>query len=302
MGGVQSTKPLFSRQYILTGGVSDYIASGSLFLFFVFLILYKKSNFQDSAYNPKRAWLLANLFFTTCLIISWATGVIDAVLVHPSVYVAPGFDHQLWLGLTCACFGVILVGYWGIWPIGTVTYGRPLVFHTCVLFGLVNGLCETSLYLSMWAGIEVTGWPRWATALAFFFVQGGLTANWHTHVWDKHVAPEHNVLSCNIVKVFTVHVPNVLITYTHLMLFGQPLMYVLFETTALVGSTTVMHFPPWWSTYTNPPQTDLIRNLEDVPRAELWQDNQWNPPSSQSRTLLNEQAGEKSEASASPQL
>jgi len=113
------------------------------------------------SYNATIAWLRGFSFFGACFVLAWATGVMDAVFFHPTV---PS-EKDGYIPFTIACFVVVLTGYWGIWPQGTVQYGRRRHLPCCVLFGLIDGMAESQVFLVIWAVFEmIPNIPRWGTA------------------------------------------------------------------------------------------------------------------------------------------
>lgn len=223
-------------------------------------------------YRASTAWLKGFAFFGVCFMISWSTGVLSATFFTPLT--TSGMDWRF-NSFTAACFVVVLVGYWGVWPRGTVTYGRTCTIPWCVLFGVVDGLAEAQLFLSFWAVVELGGLPRWATASIVFLVQGGFKANWDQMVWNVQVAPKHNIQEYNKWKILLVHIPNVLVTFSYFVTYSCAPLYVATQTVALVGSTCAMAFPKPTSTYTNPPQDSLVVFYSDRQRADRWDGHRW---------------------------
>lgn len=228
---------------------------------------------RQAPYRPSAAWATAFCFFGVCFSISWGTGVLSATFFTP---LAPVDGWEFYV-FTSACFAVVVVGYWVVWPLGTVTYGRKRAIAWCLVFGVVDGLAESQLFLSFWAVVELINLPRWGTAVIVFFVQGGFKANWDQKFWNVYVAPEHNVQEWNKWKILFVHVPNVLVTFSYFVTYGCAPLYVATQTVALVGSTCAMAFPSPWSSYTNPPKDSWVHCYSDKARANRWRGDQWSP-------------------------
>ena len=140
-------------------------------------------------YDAFAAWLGAGAFVSACFVVSWGAGVLDATFFHPA---RPAFDDAYFVVFTAASFAIVLVGYWFVWPIGTVAYGREWGWH-CILFGIVDGLAESQLFLCIWSAAELIGLPRYGTGLITFVLQGGFKANWDQRYWNVYVAPAHNI-------------------------------------------------------------------------------------------------------------
>ena len=236
----------------------------------------KESNNSDPMkeyrYDAYTAWLRAGIFISICFVISWGMGVLDATFFHPTL---PQMDNNMYFIIfTAASFIIVLVGYWIIWPMGTVTYGRAWGWH-CVLFGIVDGLAESQLFLCIWSAVELFGLPRYGTGLITFFLQGGFKANWDQHYWNVYVAPAHNIEEWNKWKVLFVHVPNVLVTFSYFITYGNATLYCATQTLALIGSTNAMKFPSPFSKYTNPPLQSQVARYADKDNAKKWHMDHW---------------------------
>eukprot|EP00928_Gymnodinium_smaydae_P031114 TRINITY_DN2294_c0_g1_i2.p1 TRINITY_DN2294_c0_g1~~TRINITY_DN2294_c0_g1_i2.p1 ORF type:complete len:317 (+),score=39.70 TRINITY_DN2294_c0_g1_i2:80-1030(+) len=234
----------------------------------------RESTATEHQYDPKGAWLEGGAFISLCFMLSWAAGVLDATFFHPCVVVQAQSDSAAFFVFTAAAFVVVIVGYWLIWPVGTVAYGRKWGWH-CVLFGVLDGLAEAQLFLCIWALIELAGLPRYGTGLVTFLMQGGFKANWDQKYWNVRVAPAHNVQDWNKWKVLFVHLPNVLVTFSYFITYGSATLYVASQTVALLGSTSAMRFPSPLSSYTNPPLASQVVSFGDKHRAELWSQDHW---------------------------
>ena len=106
-----------------------------------YILWYKDVHRKSEEYFGHLAWIRSFIFFSWCLIISWALGVFDGAF-GSTVSIPGAFKNdQVYIGVTVLNFGIVFIGYWIIWPIGTVVYGRGkrAVLWTQVLFGIVNG-------------------------------------------------------------------------------------------------------------------------------------------------------------------
>jgi hypothetical protein len=198
---------------------------------------------DPKTYNARLAWLRAGVYFGAGLCLSWLTGVLDAVLQRP-LFTAEQLADPAWVTFTLVCIGIEVLGYWVIWPRGTRTYGRPLHWPTVLGFGLVWGVCEAQLLLSLWAIVEKFVTARWLVVGLAFLIIAAFIGLWHTLYWDIYVAPDHNIPEWNLKKVLFAHTPNIICTLIYLALYGNAGMFVIFQTIALVGSTLFMRFPP----------------------------------------------------------
>ncbi|GMH60189.1 hypothetical protein TrST_g8382 [Triparma strigata] len=281
-----SSEPSFTRAHIFDPSQQSVLALSSL-TFFTCLFLKLRTSSSPSTskhlsaslmssppppspYSASSAWLSALTFFSLCFILSWSTGVLSSVFFHPSLPpLTPPF-----LTFTITCFVVVFLGYWIIWPIGTVTYNRPTSPYS-ILFGLLDGVSESLLILSFWSLIELINLPRYLTASITFLIQGGFKSNWDLKYWNIHVAPAHNIEEWNKWKVCFVHVPNVLLTFSYFVTYGCSSLYVATQVVAVIGSTWFMRFPSPRSGYKNPPEEEQVGTYEDKGRAKFWKVDHW---------------------------
>lgn len=206
--------------------------------------LWSRSRALPAGYHAELAWLRAGLYFGACWLVSWAAGVLPALLDNPLA-----FPDQLadpgWLAFTALCIAVEIVGYYVIWPRGTLTHGRAVHWPSVMAFGLLWGVSEGQLFLSVWAVAERFIPSRALVAVVTFVVLSAFIGLWHALVWDIHVAPAHNLAEWNARKVLFAHIPNLVCTLAYLAVYGNGGMFVLFQTVALLGSTYFMRFPPF---------------------------------------------------------
>lgn len=201
---------------------------------------------MNPTYNPRIAWAQAGLYFVACFALSWATGVLPTLLSQP-LATAAQMQSPAWLAFTALCFAVEYIAYVLIWPRGTLTHGRKLYWPAVLIFGLLWGVSEGQLFLVIWT--VARRWlasPMWAALVAFVVISAFLGL-WHALYWDIRVAPEHNLPEWNGRKVLFAHIPNLIVTLTHLHFYGNAGLFVLFQTFSLMASTYFMRFPPFWS-------------------------------------------------------
>lgn len=201
---------------------------------------------STNAYHPRSAWLRAVIYFVVCFMIAHFTGALALVLNQPLAS-AENLRDVLWILFTLLCIAVEIWGYIYLWPRGTLTHGRQLYWSVVLTFGLLWGLSEGLLFLSVF--VLTSQWV--ASKLLVWFISFSVISTflglWHQFYWDIYVAPEHNILEWNIKKVLYAHIPNIVITLTYLSLYGNAGIFVLCQTFALVASTYFMRFPPFWT-------------------------------------------------------
>ena len=201
---------------------------------------------STNTYDPRSAWLRAVIYFVICFAIAHFTGALALVLSQPLAS-ADNLHDVRWVLFTLLCIAVEVWGYVYLWPRGTLTHGRQLYWSVVLTFGLLWGLSEGLLFLSVfvltsqWIASKLLVW------IISFSVISTFLGLWHQFYWDIYVAPEHNILEWNIKKVLYAHIPNIVITLTYLSLYGNAGIFVLCQTFALVASTYFMRFPPFWA-------------------------------------------------------
>ena len=193
-------------------------------------------------YSPRKAWIRATVYFVACWVIAWASGALGAILNRPIFSQSTG-SHLLWIILTIICTAVIVVGYGVIWPKGTLTHGRPLSWSAVLLFGLLWGLSEGLLFVSVWWLVGRFVENGWLVGIITFLILSSYKGVWHSQYWDIYVSPEHNIEEWNMPKVLYAHTPNLIVTLTHLTLFSSMGLFILWQTIALMLSAYFMHFP-----------------------------------------------------------
>jgi len=217
------------------------------------MTIYRMDKQMSINYNPRMAWTHAAVYFVVCFVTAYFTGALQKVLGEPLATVEQLADIK-WIFFTLLCVGIEVWGYVYIWPKGTLTHGRKLYWSVVLTFGLLWGLSEGFLFLSVFMLAEKLIASRFLAWLASFILISTFLGVWHQFHWDIYVAPEHNILEWNGRKVLLAHVPNLLVTLTYLSIYGNAGIFVLCQTFALIASTYYMRFPPFWlPSYENEP-------------------------------------------------
>jgi hypothetical protein len=197
---------------------------------------------NGKSYDSNKAWLHAGVFFLAAVGIGLWSGVTQQLLSLPLV-AKELLESEPWRWASEIYLLIVVVGYGFIWPRGTLHHGRPLRPVACLLFGLLWGLAQGQIFLSIWtwAGrAELGVWPTAGLAYLGIAVYNGL---WHGLYWDIHVSPPHNIAAWNLRKVAFAHTPNLLYTLWYLVEFGTLWMVVVMQCIALMLSCWFMHFP-----------------------------------------------------------
>ena len=101
------------------------------------------------------AFIRAHMFFCFWFIVSYLTGVVDKVFFTGDI---TNYVNDLgWQIYTAVNFIYVFIGYWFIWPAGTVTYNRQRFYPTILWFGVLNGINESMFNLAIWAVCELFG-------------------------------------------------------------------------------------------------------------------------------------------------
>ena len=200
---------------------------------------------STNTYNIRLAWMHAAVYFAVCFLAAYSTGALQKVLGEPLAVHEQLADIN-WISFTLLCIGVEIWGYVYIWPKGTLTHGRKLYWSVVFTFGVLWGLSEGFLFLSVFMLAEKLTASRLLAWLVSFIVISTFLGVWHQFHWDINVAPEHNIAEWNSKKVLFAHVPNLLVTLTYLSIHGNAGIFVLCQTFALAASTYFMRFPPFW--------------------------------------------------------
>jgi hypothetical protein len=185
------------------------------------------------------------IYFTICLLIGWGSGGLDMIFGRPFV-TAEQLGSAPFLIFAALCTLVIGIGYGYIWPKGTATHGRSLVLTAVLPFGLLWGLSQGTLFVSIWLLLSKWITADWLLILASFLLLATFIGLWHSQYWDIHIAPEHNLVEWNLRKVLLAHTPNLVLTLTFLTRYESAALFVLWQTMALLLSTYFMRFPPFW--------------------------------------------------------
>ncbi|MEM7334075.1 MAG: hypothetical protein AAF490_18465 [Chloroflexota bacterium] len=208
--------------------------------------LYLLAPQKRGPYRPAVAWNIAGIVILGYFLISWLTGVLKTILSQPLIREGQLADPQ-WVAFTSGCFLVVVVGYWVIWPKGTLTHGRKLSLTAIFTFGILWGLGEGQFLMSILAIVERFNLSLLWTGFIAYFLIAAFKGAWQSLFWDIYVSPEHNIEEWNGPKVLFVHTPNMIFSLTYVLLYENVAIFVLLQIIALVGSTYFMHFPPFWS-------------------------------------------------------
>ncbi|HEX9683060.1 MAG TPA: hypothetical protein VGA13_08255 [Acidimicrobiales bacterium] len=197
---------------------------------------------EPDLYDPAAAWRRAGYYFLGCWVMAIISGAMFRIYRTPAIAGgnASARDWQLW---TILSLSVVVLAYWVVWPKGTLTHGRERRWGWQLLMGIGWGVSEGLGMLSVWSVLRNFAFsPPWASVVTFG-VTGAFLWVWHDKYWDIHVSPDHNIVEWNPRKVAYCHVPSLVVTLTHLAIYQEPVLFVAFQTLAIVGTVLAMRFP-----------------------------------------------------------
>ncbi|HQX12181.1 MAG TPA: hypothetical protein PKY66_17340 [Thermoflexales bacterium] len=237
---------LFAPPNLLAGGwpVMALLALAATLGATVWRLRQQTASLPRGTYSVYGAWLRGLIYLCASAVLAVLTGVIGRVVAQPPVSAANLAD-PLWWSLTALCGAVEVIAYFVIWRKGTLPRGRVRHIPSVLVFGALWGISEALVFLSIWALAEIVIPIRWGVALAAFAVISTFKGIWQSRYWDLYVAPEHNIPAWNLPKVLFAHIPNLIVTLTHLALFESAVLFILFQMIALMGSAWFMRFPAW---------------------------------------------------------
>lgn len=192
---------------------------------------------RDDPYVARAAWHRALVFFAVCFAIGWASGTLEALLTE-TTSVGVHFPWRSALLVTVA------VGYGWVWPRGTFMEDRPRRLPVQLAFGIVWGTSIGVLFLSVFE-IVAGDDPSFVRVAVVWLLLAAFQGAWHQLFWDVKVAPPHNVLRWNPIKVAVAHVPNITLSLVVLATTGDRLVVLLAQVLALTLSAVAMRFPPY---------------------------------------------------------
>jgi hypothetical protein len=201
---------------------------------------------MSTNYSPRSAWMRAVVYFAVCFAIAHFSGALRLLLGSPLAS-AENLQDPRWILFTLLCIAVEIWGYVYWWPRGTLTHGRQLYWSVVLTFGLIWGLSEGLLFLSVFTLASKVIASKFLVWLVSFLVIGTFVGLWHQFYWDIHVAPDHNIPEWNAKKVLFTHLPNLMITLAYLAAYESAGIFVLCQVVALIASTYFMRFPSFWS-------------------------------------------------------
>lgn len=243
------------------------LTTGLLMVAMLALYRTRYSSHPSDVWSGPAAWLRAGIYFCFCLLVSMATGALQAALQNPLVEQAQ-LSNPWWWAFTLLISVFILAAYWGYWYRSTLRFNRPLALIPQGVFGLCWGVTTGLYFLSFWHLVAAIGpeWPLWGTWLLAYGLISAWQALWMDMYWDVWVSPEHDTPESIKAKVPRTHIPNMTLCLTHFALFENYWIFIGWQTTALLAASYGMRLQPPWSNEPTPPARQ-VPGLFGLPRA-----------------------------------
>jgi NAD(P)-dependent dehydrogenase (short-subunit alcohol dehydrogenase family) len=249
------------------------IAFAALGIVFVLWLKTYLRGKQVWRYDSRAAWLRAFAAFSFAWAIAMASGTVPTILGN--AWILPGQTSDIyWVISTIVLTVVVFVGYWIIWPIGTLPHGRKIVFPDTFIFGLLWGISEGLFFGSVWL-LARRLWNNllsthplisdYATCFTVILVLSAFIGMWHALYWDIHISPNHNIIEWNIRKVLFAHNPNLILGAIYITMWENLGIWVALQAFALLGSTLAMPFPTWRYPHPADPTGPDMGDPTDVP-------------------------------------
>ena len=241
------------------------------------LFVYYRRNYRTpeiqelelTQFVPMAAWLRAGILFCLLYLISWATGVKEAILTNP-IATEEQLADPIWWAWVVGLFAFILFAYWGIWARYTIRFDRKLDLIPQIVYGLLWGSAFGQLFLSLWHISKIIG-PNWATWQTWLLTYVLITiCQWFLMdmYWDVYISPEHDSPKSIKLKVPLTHIPNMTLCLTFFALYENYAIFIVLQTLALTGASIFMRMPAPWSKEKTPSANREPSKFGGLPRCK----------------------------------
>lgn len=215
----------------------------------VLMIIVNYAKYRDlpqNVWKPGAAWVRATIYFSFCNLVSIATGTFEAILARP-LFTEEQLQNRMWVAYAAGCVVYLFFAYWIMWARMTLTFDRKFDIPAALVFGLTWGWSTGQLLLSFYHVWSFAGLPGWAHYLLAYAGMGFWQYSIQDYWWDIYISPEHDSPRSIMIKTMVCHIPNVAICLGFLALYDNYLMYVMFQSFALLASTIFQKFPAPWA-------------------------------------------------------
>ncbi|MHA1350151.1 MAG: hypothetical protein ACTSPZ_04850, partial [Promethearchaeota archaeon] len=226
--------PIFITYFVIFGGI----------MIVIYMIKYKE--LPIDVWKPGAAWTRALIYFSFCNIFIAASGTLEQIFSRP-LFTPDQISNPYWMSYVIFCFIFVFIAYAIIWPRSTLKFDQRYYLISEIVFGLIWGFSTGGLLLSFYHLWSLTSIPQ----LAIYVLSFSCIAAWqyfiHAYFWDIYVSPEHDTPKSILIKTFACHVPNALISFSFLAIWGNYSIFILIFIIALLSSTIAQRFPAPWA-------------------------------------------------------
>jgi hypothetical protein len=199
-------------------------------------------------YVPLLAWNRAINFFCITILFAYPTGLLRDILKNP-IITKDQTSSSGWIFMTAFCSLFMFIFYWIVWPRWTLTFERRFHIIPCVSFALLEGIGNALIIVNVYYICEfLIKFPNWGTYIVTWSLVGFWQGTFGTYYWNLYVLPEHDTPDSLKMKTAVCHIPNLTITLTYLLKWNNLLLFICFQTFALLGCTMFMRFPSPFTT------------------------------------------------------
>ncbi len=210
------------------------------------IYMFKYRELPIDVWKPGAAWTRALIYFSFCNIFTAASGTLEQIFSRP-FFTFEQISEFSWILYTIFCFIFAFIAYVIIWPRNTLIFDRKLYLGSEIVFGIIWGVSTGGLLLSFYHLWSLTNIPPWATYILSFCCIAVWQYFIQAYFLDIYVLPEHDTPKSILIKTFTCHMPNVLISLGFLTIWGNYAIFMLIFIIALISSTISQRFPAPWA-------------------------------------------------------
>jgi len=226
--------PIFITCFVIFGGI----------MISIYMIKYRK--LPIDVWKSGAAWTRALIYFSFCNIFIAASGTLEQIFSRP-LFTSEQISNPYWIIFVIFCFIFVFIAYAIIWPRSTLKFDRRYYLISEIVFGLIWGFSTGGLLLSFYHLWSLTSIPQWAIYVLSFSCIGAWQYFIHAYFWDIYVSPEHDTPKSILIKTFACHIPNSLISFSFLAIWGNYSIFILIFIIALLSSTIAQRFPAPWA-------------------------------------------------------
>ena len=226
--------PIFITCFVIFGGI----------MIVIYMIKYRE--LPIDVWKPGAAWTRALIYFSFCNIFIAASGTLEQIFSRP-LFTPEQISNPYWMSYLTFCFIFVFIAYAIIWPRNTLKFDRKFYLGSEIVFGTIWGFSTGGILLSFYHLWSLTGIPPWVTYILSFSCIGAWQYFIQAYFWDIYVSPEHDTPKSILIKTFACHIPNSLISFSFLAIWGNYSIFILIFIIALLSSTIAQRFPAPWA-------------------------------------------------------